>query len=72
VSRKKLIDEAYLRLSHIYHINDVLRCMILERAIAMRRSLDAELGWGSFLWIGPQKYRIPSKEGVPPTFDRPN
>jgi hypothetical protein len=62
-SRKKLIDEAYLRLSHIYHINDVLRCMILERAIAMRRGLDAELGWGSFLWIGPQKYRVPSKEG---------
>jgi hypothetical protein len=62
-SRKKLIDEAYLRLSHIYRINDVLRCMILERAIAMRRSLDAELGWGSFLWIGPQKYRVPSKEG---------
>jgi len=62
-SRKKLIGESYLRLSHIYHINDVLRCMILERAIAMRRSLDAELGWGSFLWIGPQKYRVPSKEG---------
>jgi hypothetical protein len=41
-SRKKLIDEAYLRLSHIYHINDVLRCMILDRAIAMRRSLDAD------------------------------
>jgi hypothetical protein len=62
-SRKKLIDESYLRLSHIYHINDVLRCMILERAITMRRSLDAELGWGSFFWIGPQKYRVPSKEG---------
>jgi hypothetical protein len=61
--RKKLIEESYLRLSHIYHINDVLRCMILERAIAMRRSLDAQLGWGSFLWIGPQRYRVPAKEG---------
>jgi hypothetical protein len=28
-------------------------------AIAMRRSLDAELGF----WIGPQKYRVPSNEG---------
>lgn len=63
-SRKKLIEESYLRLSHIYHINDVLRCIILERAIAMRRSLDAELGWGSFLWIGPQKYHVPAKEGA--------
>jgi hypothetical protein len=61
-SRKRLIDESYLRLSHIYHINDALRCVILERAIAMRRSLDTELG-GSFFWIRPRKYRIPTKEG---------
>jgi hypothetical protein len=60
-SRKRLIDDSYLRLSHIYHINDALRCVILERAIAMRRSLDTELG--SFFWTGPQKYNIPTKEG---------
>ena len=55
-SRKKVIGESYLRLSHIYHINDVLRCMILERAIAMRRSLDAELGWAdkAIAWLEMQ------------------
>lgn len=61
-SRKKLIDESYLRLSHIYHINNALRCMILERAIAMRGSLDTELSWSSVFWIGPQKYSIPTNE----------
>jgi hypothetical protein len=62
-TRKRLIEESYLRLSHIYYINDALRCVILERAIAMRRSLDTVLGWGSFFWSGPQKYSIPTKEG---------
>ena len=61
--RKKLIDDAHLVLSHIYYINDALRCVILERAIAMRRSFDTRLGWSSFFWIGPQKYKVPAKEG---------
>jgi hypothetical protein len=61
-SRKKLIDEAFLRLSHIYYIDDALRCVILERAGAMRRSFDTKLGWGSFFWIGRQNYSRPKKE----------
>jgi hypothetical protein len=61
-SRKMLIEEAYLRLSHIYHINDALRCVILERATAMRRSFYTKLGWGSFFWIGRQNYGRPKKE----------
>jgi hypothetical protein len=48
-SRKKLIDEAHLRLSHIYYMNDALRCLILERAIAMRRSLGYRSRAGSVL-----------------------
>jgi hypothetical protein len=61
-ARKKLIDEAYFRLSHIYYINDALRCVIFERAVAMRRSFDTNLGWGSLFWIGPQQYSLPAKE----------
>ena len=62
-SRKKLIDEAYIRLSHIYYINDAFRCVVFERAVAMRRSFDSKLGWGSLFWIGPQQYSLPAKEG---------
>jgi len=62
-ARKQLIEETSLRLSHIYYLNDALRCVILERAAAMRRSLNARLGWGSFFWIGRQTYYVPAKEG---------
>jgi hypothetical protein len=59
---QRLIVESYLRLSHIYYITDALRCVILQRAVTMRSSLDTEeLSWGSFLQSGPQKYSIPIK-----------
>ncbi len=63
-ARKRLIGETYLRISHIYYINDTLRCVILGRAIAMRHILYTELGWASFFWIGAQKYAIPAKEAI--------
>lgn len=61
-ARQRLIDQSYFRLSNIYYINDALRCVILERAVAMRRSLDAQLGWASFLQEGSQTYKIPARE----------
>ncbi|MGA2639218.1 hypothetical protein [Methylocella sp.] len=61
-ARKRLIDDSYFRLSNIYYIDDALRRVILERAVAMRRSLDTELSLGSFFRIGPQTYNIPVKE----------
>ncbi len=61
-ARKRLIDQSYFRLSNIYYINDALRCVILERAVAMRQGLDTELSLGSFFQIGPQTYSIPVKE----------
>ena len=61
---KDLLISLICAFLHIYHIDDALRCVIIERAIAMRRSLETELGWGSFFfWSGPQKYSIPTKEG---------
>ncbi len=62
-ARKKLMNEAGLVLQHIYYINDALRCVILQRAIEMRRSLDTRLGWWSFFWIERKKYKLPDKEG---------
>jgi hypothetical protein len=59
---KKVLDETFFVLSNIYYMNDALRCVILERAVAMRRSLDAELTLGSFFQIGPRIYKIPVKE----------
>lgn len=61
-ARKTLLDASFRRLSNIYYINDALRCVILERAVAMRRSLDTELGVGSFFQTGPRIYAIPPKE----------
>jgi hypothetical protein len=61
-ARQKLVDQSYFRLSNIYYINDALRCVILERAVAMRRSLDTELSLGSFFEVGPKTYKIPVKE----------
>ena len=61
-ARQNLIDQSYFRLSNIYYIDDALRCVILERAVAMRRSLDTELSLGSFFQVGPKTYKIPAKE----------
>jgi hypothetical protein len=62
VARQRLIDRSHFRLSNIYYINDALRCVILERAVAMRRSLDVQLGWASFFQDGSRTYDIPAKE----------
>jgi hypothetical protein len=43
-------------------MNDALRCVILERAIAMRRSLDSALDLGGFFRLGPRTYEISQKE----------
>jgi hypothetical protein len=61
-ARKALLDSSYFRLSNIYYIDDALRCVILERAVAMRRSLDTELSLGSFFQLGPQNYGLPARE----------
>jgi hypothetical protein len=47
-SRKRLIDEAFLRLSHIYCIDDALRCVILERPSRCVAALIRNLGGGRF------------------------
>jgi hypothetical protein len=61
--RKALIHQASVRLDHLYHMNDALRCVILERAISMRRSLDTELDLGSMFRVGTRDYAVPREEG---------
>ncbi|MET0217980.1 MAG: hypothetical protein ABW205_08665 [Burkholderiales bacterium] len=61
-ARKALIRQAQVRLEHIYHINDVLRCVILERAVSMRSSLDEEFHVGSLFQIGTRRYSVPPRE----------
>ena len=62
-ARKKLLQQAYFRLSNIYYIDDALRCVILERAVAMRRSLDSDLSLASLFETAPRSYAIPAREG---------
>lgn len=57
--RKALTELSYRRLDHIYRTNDTLRCVIFERALAIRRMVSAESYWGTFFGFGVLTYDIP-------------
>lgn len=61
-ARKALVRQAQVRLEHLYHMNDVLRCVILERAVSMRGSLDEEFHIGSLFQSGTRRYAVPLRE----------
>jgi hypothetical protein len=61
-ARKTLVRQAQKRLEHLYHINDVFRCVLLERAISMRRSLDEEFHVGSLFQSGSRRYSVSPRE----------
>lgn len=56
---KAIIDLSYRRLDHLYRTNDALRCIIFERALAIRRTAGAESYWGTFFGIGQAEYKLP-------------
>ena len=54
--RKALTDLSYRRLDHLFRTNDTLRCVIFERALAIRKMVNAESYWGTFFGIGQVNY----------------
>jgi hypothetical protein len=58
--RKALTDLSFRRLDHLYKTNETLRCVIFERALAIRRTVSAESYWSTFLGIGQVNYVLPS------------
>ena len=58
---KDILDRSYLRLDHVWHVNDALRCMIVERALAIRRSFAEASFFETVLGVAmPTAYTLPS------------
>jgi hypothetical protein len=58
-ARKALIDQSYRRLDQLYRTNDALRCVIFDRAVAIRGALASQSYWSAFFGMEPPVYRIP-------------
>ena len=56
-ARKALTSHAYLRLDAIYRTNEALRCVIFDRALAIRQSAAVDSYWSSFFGIGEPTYK---------------
>lgn len=54
--RKVTLDLSYRRLDHLYRTNETLRCVIFERALAIRAQITSESYWGTFFGIGTPNY----------------
>jgi hypothetical protein len=58
----KLMETLYRRLEHLYKTNDALRCLIFERALAVRESVSTESYWSTFFGVGAPRYAATAKE----------
>ncbi len=54
--RMALIGLSFRRLDHLYKTNEALRCVIFERALAIRRAVSAESYWSTFFGVGQVNY----------------
>lgn len=58
--RKALAKATHPRLDHLYRSNEALRCIIFERALAIRRMASTESYWNTFFGIGTPQYELVS------------
>lgn len=56
IDRPAAIATAYRRLDHLYRTNEVLRCVIFERALTIRKSANIESYWGTFFGVSQPNY----------------
>lgn len=59
VDARPVIATAYRRLDHLYRTNEVLRCVIFERALTIRKSISVESYWGTFFGVSQPNYEMP-------------
>ncbi len=66
VARKALVTHSYQRLDAVYRTNEALRCIIFQRALAIRANEAVDSYWSSFFGIGEPIYKpaADSKECV--------
>lgn len=60
--RRAVTELSFSRLDHLYKTNDVLRCIIFERALAIRGTATAESYWSTFFGVGPVNYTLPDNK----------
>jgi hypothetical protein len=58
--RKALAETAYPQLDNLYRTNEVLRCVIFERALMIRRRTADESYWQTFFGISQPSYDLAS------------
>lgn len=61
-ARKALADTSFKRLDHLYRTNEALRCIMFERALAIRSAAATESYWGTFFGVGTPNYAVATGE----------
>lgn len=56
-ANKDRIDAAYRRLDRLYKMNDALRCVIFDRAMAIRGAQSTQSYWSAFFGVQAPTYR---------------
>ncbi|MBK9082041.1 MAG: hypothetical protein IPL88_08190 [Rhizobiales bacterium] len=56
VARTSAVNLAFRQLDNIYRVNEMLRCQIFARAIAIRSQLATESYWGTFFGVESPAY----------------
>ncbi len=62
----RLTAPLYRRLDHLYRTNDALRCVIFERALAVREAVGSESYWSTFFGVGAPRYAPTAKDQACP------
>ncbi|MDE2578762.1 MAG: hypothetical protein KGL46_08170 [Hyphomicrobiales bacterium] len=57
--RKEFVDTAFKRLDAVYRTNETLRCVMFDRASAIRSKLEMDSYWQSFLGLASPVYELP-------------
>jgi hypothetical protein len=61
VARTSAVNLAFRTLDHVYRTNELLRCVIFDRALAIRGQQEAESYWGTFFGVAGPAYRLPER-----------
>jgi hypothetical protein len=60
--RKVVVDLSMRRLDHLYKTNEILRCVIFDRVLDIRRAASGESYWGTFFGVSEVGYRRSSEK----------
>lgn len=60
--RKAVVDLSMRRLDHLYKTNEILRCVIFDRVLDIRRAASGESYWGTFFGVSEVGYRRSSEK----------